>query len=99
MELCLMPRFKIAHLHEQGQDMIIVPLDTNFAHTSQQDKEAAVGELQAHANGAGLRGRVVAVWDDGGGRMGFIAPVQWHPFFSSLDLGRVWACLNRELYW
>jgi hypothetical protein len=94
-----MPHFRVAHLREQGQDMIIVPLDSNFGHQPANDQHAAISDIQRHARGAGLAGTVVPVWDNGGGRMAFIAPRPWHPFFSSISLGFVAANLNRELYW
>ncbi len=94
-----MPHFKIAHLHEQGQDMIIVPLEASFGHRSSQEQHAAIAELQLHAAGANLRGTVVPVWEDSSGRMAFIAPQPWHPFFKSLSLSRVMASLNKELSW
>lgn len=94
-----MPNLDIAHLRQQGQDMIIVPLDSSFGHKAQDDQQAAIGEIQRAAIGAGLRGRVVPVWDNGGGRMAFIAPQPWHPFFRSLDLSTVYANVNRELSW
>ncbi len=94
-----MPHFKIAHLRQQGQDMIIVPLDSSFAHKSQDDQHGAITELQLRARNAGLAGQVVAVWPTGGGRMAFIAPQPWHPFFQGLSLQDVWANLNKELYW
>ena len=94
-----MPEFKVAHIREQGQDMIIVPLDSAFGHKISQDQQAIIADLQAHATGAGLAGTVVPVWDAGGGRMGFIAPQPWHPLFSSLDLRRIFASINKELSW
>lgn len=94
-----MPRFKVAHLREQGQDMVIVPLDRTFGHKTESDQQALASELQARARGAGLRGTVVPVWDQGGGRMGFIAPKPWHPFFRGLNLASVAASVNRELSW
>jgi hypothetical protein len=94
-----MPRFQIAHLREQGQDMIVVPLDSGFGRKVRQDQDGVISELQIHARSAGLAGTVVAVWDGGGGRMAFIAPRPWHPFFQSIDLRFVAANLNRELYW
>ena len=93
-----MPRFKIWHLHEQGQDMIIVPLDRSFGMKSQADQEAAMAELQMRSASAGLRGAVAAVWPSGN-RMMFRAPQPWHAFFRSLNLGLVQANLNREIYW
>jgi hypothetical protein len=94
-----MPNLRIAHLRAQGQDMIIVPLDSAFEHKSQTDQSGAIDDLQLHARGAGLAGLVIPVWDAGGGRMAFIAPRPWHPFFASLSLPAVFAKLNKELSW
>src|SRR5258706_8705703 len=99
-----MPRFEIAHLRERDSnghdvDLIIVPLDQSFGHKTTEDQDAVITELQIRANGAGLAGTVVPVWDAGGGRMAFIAPRNWDPYFSSLNLGIVAAALNRELSW
>lgn len=94
-----MPTLQVAHLHEQGQDMIIAPLDSDFGSKTQGDQAAVIGEIQLRARGAGLAGKVVPVWDDGGGRMAFIAPKPWHPFFQGLDMPMVWANVNKELSW
>jgi hypothetical protein len=94
-----MPTVKVAHLNQQGQDMIIVPLDSNFGHKADDDQQSTVRELQLRANRAGLRGRVVTVWDGGSGRMSFIAPKPWHPFFSSLNLSTVYQNLNKQISW
>ncbi|HZR03164.1 MAG TPA: hypothetical protein VFA81_08350 [Burkholderiales bacterium] len=94
-----MPRFKIAHLREQGQDMIIVPVDGAFQHKPAADQQQVRAELQMRARAAGLAGTVVPVWPDSSGRMHFIAPEPWHPFFKSLSLPMVYSALNRELYW
>jgi hypothetical protein len=77
-----MPHLKLAHIHEQGNDMLIFPLDSNFANKTSADKNATLEELQARANAAGLPGHAAAVWDEGGGRMGFFAPPRWHGFFE-----------------
>lgn len=92
-----MAQFDIAHLREQGQDTIMVPLDRNFGHKSAADQQAVVAELQSCARAAGLAGTVVPVWDTGGGRMAFIAPRQWHSFFASIDLSTVRRILNKRL--
>jgi hypothetical protein len=94
-----MPNFKVAHIKEQGIDLIIIPLDDNFGRKTQTDQHAVIAELQMRASSAGLAGKVVPVWDAGGGRMAFIAPPNWHPFFKSIDLAFVWHNINRELYW
>jgi hypothetical protein len=94
-----MPRFKVAHLHERGQDMIIVPLDWSFGHRISQDQQDIITDLQIRARSAGLAGTVVPVWDSGGGRMAFIAPRPWHPFLQSINLRFVAVNINGELYW
>lgn len=78
--------------------MVIVPLDSAFGRSSRNDQMAATEDLQLHARGAGLAGTVVPVWDAGGGRMAFLAPHSWDPFFQSIDLGFVLANINREIY-
>jgi len=92
-----MADFDIAHLHEQGQDMIIVPLDRNFQSKSADDRDDVITALQVCARRAGLAGTVVPVWDSGGGRMAFIAPQPWHPFFQSLDLRTILRNINKRL--
>ena len=93
-----MPHFKVAHLHQQGQDIVIVPLESDFGMRTEADQQAIIAELQAHSMGAGLRGTVVPVWLSGN-RLMFIAPQPWHPFFRSLDMHRVMASVNKELSW
>lgn len=94
-----MPRFDVAHIREQGVDLVIIPLDRTFGQKSENDKDSIVSELQVRASSAGLAGTVVPVWDSGGGRMAFISPRNWHPFFKSLNLQFIAVNINRELYW
>jgi hypothetical protein len=94
-----MPTLKVAHLRQQGVDLIIAPLDHNFGNKTRQDQQEIVAEIQVHSRQAGLAGTVVPVWDSGGGRMAFIAPNNWHPFFRSLNLRAVWGNVNREISW
>lgn len=94
-----MPRFKVAHVREQGVDLIIAPLDSSFGRKSNEEQNAIKAELQLRAKSAGLAGTVVPVWDGGGGRMAFLAPHNYQPFFRSLSLPQVLASLNREIYW
>jgi hypothetical protein len=56
-----------------------------------------IAALQVCARAAGLAGTVVPVWDAGGGRMAFIAPRPWHPFFKSLRLQTVAQNINKRL--
>lgn len=94
-----MPRFQIAHIKEQGVDLIIVPLEPAFGDLPQIEQDRSISDLQAHAIGAKLAGTVVPVWEMIDGRMGFRAPQRWHPFFHSIDMQRVAMNLNGELYW
>ncbi|MDH1068459.1 hypothetical protein N5B96_02960 [Acinetobacter johnsonii] len=89
-------KFKIAHLREQGQDMIIVPLENNFEHKTSSEQSDFIDALQHYASSAGLAGTVVPVWQHGRS-MKFIAPQPWHPFFKSLSWNVVIRNLNKEL--
>ena len=40
-----MPKFKVAHLREQGQNMLLFPLDSSFHHKSPDEQSVIVGEL------------------------------------------------------
>lgn len=91
-----MATYKIAHLREQGQDMIIIPLDDSFEHKSSTDQEEIIATLQLCARSAGLAGTVVPVWRVGS-RHKFIAPRQWQAFFRSLSWNRIIASLNKTL--
>ncbi len=92
-----MADFDVAHIREQGVDLIIIPLDRSFGHKSQTEQNAISADLQACASAAGLAGTVVPVWDDGIGRMMFLAPQGIHPFFRSIDLSFVAANINRRI--
>lgn len=92
-----MTTFEVAHLKEQGQDIIIVLVDRSFGNKTESEQNQITSELQICARSAGLAGTVVPVWDSGGGRMGFLAPRPWHPFFKSLSLMDIAANINRKL--
>ncbi|MCR4529871.1 hypothetical protein [Acinetobacter venetianus] len=91
-----MATYKIAHIHEQGQDIIIAPLESNFHHSSNEEQNQLIDYLQACATNAGLAGTVVPAWQFGG-RVHFIAPVPWHPFFKSLSWNDILVNINKEL--
>lgn len=92
-----MSRFQIAHIREQGQDIIIVPLDRSYGYKSNQEQLQIKNAIQLSASAAGLAGTVVPVWDGGAGRMAFIAPTPWHRFFQGLSLPVIGRMINREL--
>lgn len=77
-----MAKFDVAHIREQGQDMIIIPLDSSFGRkTGNQQRDTEIA-LQQAATSAGLAGTVVLIWLEGN-RVSFIAPRPWHAFFQS----------------
>jgi hypothetical protein len=88
----------VAHIREQNVDLIIVPLDKSFGAQSPAQQEAGIETIRMSATLAGLAGDVVPVWDMGNGRMSFIAPKPYHPYFQSINLEFVFANLNQELY-
>jgi hypothetical protein len=92
-----MVEFAVAHVREQGQDMIIVPMKREFGLKAESEQHQLIGELQQVARKAGLAGTVVTVWEASRGRMAFIAPRPWHPFFRSIGLSWVAANINRKL--
>ncbi len=92
-----MTRIPIAHIKEQGQNVIIAMLDRSFGYKSRDEQYNITAYLQASARSAGLAGTVVPVWDGGSGRMAFIAPRPWQPFFMGLSLPSVARMINREL--
>lgn len=93
-----MPRLKAAHIREQGQDMIIFPLDGSFGSKSSSDQSDALAELEYRANDAGLAGRAVAVWESSS-RMYFMGPRPWHGFLQSISMQWVWMNVNKEISW
>jgi hypothetical protein len=94
----VMPQFEVAHVYEQGVNLIIVPVSSSFASRGNHEQAEIASDLQLHAREAGLAGMVVVVWD-AGGRMGFYAPPNYAPFFRSLSLGDVARNINGTLSW
>jgi hypothetical protein len=94
-----MPTYKVAHLREQGQDMIIFPLESSYGRLTDSDqiKELQMLEFRAHA--AGLAGTAVAVWDAGSGRLAFRGPTKWQPFLRGLSLHFVHSNINKDISW
>lgn len=92
-----MAKYKIAHVREQGQQMIIAPLDSSFHNKSQQAQREFMNAFQLAASSAGLAGSVVLIWEYGN-TVHFMAPQQWHPFFRSPGIYQmVMANINKEL--
>jgi hypothetical protein len=93
-----MPWYKVAHIREQGVDLIIIPLESAFDNLTETQKYAQIQELQLRANAAGLAGTVVPVWEHLG-QVRFIALPQWHSFLASLTLPQITASVNKEIRW
>ena len=93
-----MPSFNVAHIREQGQDMLLFPLDDSFDYKSSTEQNSTVAQLQMRARSAGLAGRAVAVWERGS-ETRFLGPPQWRGFLQSIDMGFVLANVNREISW
>lgn len=87
---------KIAHIREQGIDLIITPLESSFGNKTNSDQNDIIESIQLCANDAGLAGTVVPVWLEGS-NYSFIAPSKWHPFFKSLSWNQILSNINKEL--
>jgi hypothetical protein len=94
-----MPQFDVAHIREQGQDMVIVPLERSFGQRSSTQQNSMLRQIEIAARGAGLAGHAVLVWETSGGRMGFLAPPAWQSFFRNKSLQWVASNVNRSLSW
>lgn len=91
-----MAKFKIAHIREQGVDIIIAPLEHKFGNLSKEEQSDFIAHLQDCAHRAGLAGTVVPAWQEGNAHR-FIAPDKWYPFFKSFGWNDIIANLNKEL--
>lgn len=92
-----MPSFKIAHVKEQGVNVIIVPLSPRFSDCTEDQRASVIAAFQTAAEAATLRGRIVPMWRSGGSQVRFIAPPDWASFFERLKWKVVMRNLNREL--
>jgi len=88
--------YEVAHLREQGQDMIIVPVTSSVGSKNNQQQNEIKNSLQLFAADAGLAGIVCLVWSSGN-RFSFLAPSQLHVFFRSIDMRFVAANINKRL--
>lgn len=93
-----MPSYKVAHIREQGQDMLLFPLSPQFGQLSQDDQNDFLWELERRANAAGLAGSAAVFWQHGG-HGHFMGPKQWHPFLRSVSMNFVMQNVNREISW
>lgn len=92
-----MTTIDVAHIREQGQDMIIVPMQASFGQKLESEQAQIEAGVEFAAHQAGLAGHVATVWDAGGGRMAFRAPNPWRGFFSSISLHFVLSNVNKRI--
>lgn len=93
-----MPSLVVAHIHEQGQDMIIALVNSSFGSLSETEQRNAISEIQLAATSARLAGLVVPIWESMG-QTHFVAPPQWHPFFRSISYDFAVAIAKKVLSW
>lgn len=92
-----MADFEVAHVREQGQDMIIIVVNSDIRHKTNQEQNEILSWLQDCAHAAGLAGNAALVWDAGRGQMGYLGPHQWRGFFQSINLAWVARNINKKL--
>lgn len=73
-----MTDFEVAHINEQGVNIVVVFVDSSMAHKSSEEQNQIAAALQLCAQSAGLAGNIAMVW-----RGGFWAPRNQHSFFGS----------------
>ncbi|CAK2159080.1 conserved hypothetical protein [Vibrio crassostreae] len=88
--------YEVAHIREQGQDMIIIPVDARVNNFPPNKQNELRNSLQIYASDAGLAGEVCVVWQVGR-NFHFMAPNPWHAFFKSIDMRFVARNINKKL--
>ncbi|MGI2870794.1 hypothetical protein ACRTC8_18405 [Vibrio cholerae] len=88
--------YEVAHIREQGQNMIIIPVNPTVNSYSQARLNELKQNLQYYANDAGLAGEVCLVWQTGN-TFHFLAPTQWQAFFRSINMRFVAMNINKKL--
>ncbi|WP_172705021.1 hypothetical protein [Sphingomonas sp. LH128] len=93
-----MPKFKLAHIKEQGQNMLLFPLDASFSNNTPAQREALLQELEDRAHAAGLAGRAAVFWNTGN-RTFWLGPPPWRNFLNSINMHTVLASINKSISW
>jgi hypothetical protein len=93
-----MPSFKVAHIREQGQNMLLFPLDRTFGLKTAAEKNSILAELEVRAQRAGLAGRAAVFWESGGSTYS-LGPRPWNSFLRSMNLRTVLASVNKSISW
>ena len=93
-----MPSFNVAHVNEQGQNMLLFALDNNFGNKSNSEQNSVLNELEARAHAAGLAGAAAIFWRHGSHEH-FIGPRPWHPYLRGLSVNDVVRSANKTISW
>jgi hypothetical protein len=89
--------FKVAHLKEQGVDLVIVFVNPSVGNLSPLEQQQAADALQRCAASAGLAGNVAMVWQNSAGRMEFWAPNNQHAYFLEVPWDYLVGNINKTL--
>lgn len=93
-----MPTIELAHIREQGQNMLLFPLGDSFGRKSESEKHSILSELERRAHGAGLAGRAAVLWESGGTTYS-IGPKNWANFLRSISIYDVLRSVNKSISW
>ena len=93
-----MPTVKVAHIREQGQNMLLFPLDSSFGRKTSAEQQSILMELENRAHAAGLAGRAAVFWESAG-RTNSLGPKLWSSFLRSMSMRRVLASVNKSVSW
>lgn len=88
--------FQVAHVREQGQQVILIVVNSAFGRMGSSEQQRQYAALQRCATAAGMAGTVALVWEDGD-RLVTYGPTQWQAFLQSLDPLTVQASINKQL--
>lgn len=91
-----MPKFPVAHLKEQGQDLVVIFVSSAMRYKTLQERQATLEDFQASSLAAGLAGTAALAWEFGSRLEYFCAPA-FQTFFSSLSYEDLTANINRTL--
>lgn len=91
-----MEQFQVAHIRKQGQDPVVVFVNSSMQYKTTREQAEIHSALQSASISAGLAGAVVLVWQCGS-RMGFFCHTAFHAFFASVSYNVLAANINRTL--
>lgn len=87
-----MQSFDVAHIREQGVDLIIVFVSDTVRWMSDEERNQILTALTLCAHSADLAGYVVLVWPGG-----FFCRKEFHAFFESAPYDILSANINKKL--